>query len=72
MPRQQEGVSSGTTAGYAQDMDIMLYPNALITVRPQELPEDFDPMRMHPEHTLLRIRNIITLARSELTVSLVP
>src|SRR5690554_2221216 len=51
VPRQQEGVSSGTTAGYAQDMDIMLYPNALITVRPQELPEDFDPMRMHPEHT---------------------
>src|SRR5690554_228074 len=51
VPRQQEGVSSGTTAGYAQDVDIMLYPNALITVRPQELPEDFDPMRMHPEHT---------------------
>src|SRR5690554_1656885 len=51
VPRQQEGISSGTTAGYAQDMEIMLYPNALITVRPQELPEDFDPMRMHPEHT---------------------
>ena len=29
----------------------LLYPNALITVRPQELPEDFDPMRLHPEHT---------------------
>src|SRR5690554_2355978 len=51
VPRQQEGVSSGATPGYAQDMDIMLYPNALITVRPQELPEDFDPMRIHPEHT---------------------
>src|SRR5690625_796142 len=45
------GVYSATQAGYAQDMDIMLYPNALITVRPQELPEDFDPMRLHPEHT---------------------
>src|SRR5690554_2671645 len=51
VPRQQEGISSGATAGYAQVMDIMLYPNALITVRPQELPEDFDPMHMHPEHT---------------------
>src|SRR5690554_3545476 len=51
VPRQQEGVSSGTTAGYAQDMDIMLYPNALITVRPQELPEDFEIGEMHPSFT---------------------
>src|SRR5690554_3389884 len=51
VPRQQEGVSSGTTAGYAQDMDIMLYPNALITVRPQELPEDLEIGEMHPSFT---------------------
>src|SRR5699024_8869471 len=50
VPRQMGGVYSATQAGYAQDMDIMLYPNALITVRPQELPEDFDTKRMHPEH----------------------
>src|SRR5690554_4279818 len=51
VPRQQEGVSSGATSGYAQDMDIMLYPNALITVRPQELPEDFEIGEMHPSFT---------------------
>src|SRR5690554_516080 len=43
VPRQMGGVYSATQAGYAQDMDIMLYPNALITVRPQEIPEGFDP-----------------------------
>ena len=50
MPRQQETEHSGSSASYAQDMDIILYPNALITVRPQEFPEYFDPMRMHPEN----------------------
>ncbi|HLW14765.1 MAG TPA: hypothetical protein VKX30_04640, partial [Flavobacteriaceae bacterium] len=51
VPRQQEGISSGTTAGYAQDMDIMLYPNALVTVRPQELTEEFNFREPPPEYT---------------------
>jgi len=51
VPRQQEGVSSGATSGYAQDMDIMLYPNALVTVRPQELTEEFNFREPPPEYT---------------------
>src|SRR5699024_8058264 len=37
--------------GYAQDMDIMLYPNALVTVRPQELTEEFNFREPPPEYT---------------------
>lgn len=42
VPRQSEGEHGGVTAGYAQDMDIMLYPNVLVTVRAQELNEEFN------------------------------